>query len=169
MRRSRAHRVEVPPQIAATFAHSTADYGVAFALTQEGTGSRSPLQWARAVFEGAPGPLRWFVVFGWRHVLGLRLGPWPSDDHVLGWTIADGDLVPGSIALTAESRFLRASNIVTVEESTVTWVTLVHYSSAAARPLWAMARPIHKLTIPYLLTRAARATTATFPSTEGLA
>jgi hypothetical protein len=150
-------RVEVPAQIAATFARSTANYAVAFALTEPGVESRTPLQWARAVFEDAPAALRWFVVFGWRHVLGLRLGPRPSDGHVLGWAISGGDLVEGSVALTAQSPFLRASNIVAVEETTVTWVTLVHYSGAAARPLWAIARPIHRLTIPYRLGRAADA------------
>lgn len=76
---------------------------------------------------------------------------------MLGWAISGGDLVEGSVTLTAQSRFLRASNIVAVEETTVTWVTLVHYSGAAGRPLWAMARPLHRLTIPYLLARAADA------------
>ena len=150
-------RVEVPAPIAATFARSTANYAVAFALTEEGVQHWTPLHWARAVFEDAPAALRWFVVFGWRRVLGLRLAPRSTKGHVLGWAIADGDLVAGSVALTAQSRFLQASNIVTVEATTVTWVTLVHYSGAAARPLWAIARPIHRLTIPYLLARAADA------------
>jgi hypothetical protein len=100
--------------------------------------------------------LRWCIVFGWTRVLGLILGSRTSDDHVLGWAIADGDLVAGSTALLAASRSLRACNIVTVEETTITWVTLVHYSRPAARPLWAIARPIHHLTIRYLLARAAR-------------
>ena len=147
-------RVEVPVPIAATFAQSTANYAVAFGLTEEGVQYWTPLHWARAVFEDAPAALRWFVVFGWRRVLGLRLAPRSTKGHVLGWAIADGDLVAGSVALTAQSRFLQASNIVTVEATTVTWVTLVHYSGAAARPLWALARPIHRRTIPYLLRRA---------------
>jgi hypothetical protein len=151
-------RVEVPQQIAATFAHSTANYAAAFTLTTESAATWTPLQWARAVFDGAPAAMRWCMVFGWTRVLRLRLGPRTSDDHVLGWAVADGDLVAGSTALLAESRFLRAHNIVMVHDATVTWVTLVHYSHAAARPLWAMARPIHHLTIRYLLVRAARAT-----------
>jgi hypothetical protein len=84
---------------------------------------------------------------------------------VLGWAIADGDLVAGSAALIAESRLLRACNIVVVDSSSVTWVTLVHYSHAAARPVWAMARPIHHLTMRYLLARAARAA-AELPTTS---
>lgn len=155
---SRVRRVEVPEFIASTFARSTANYAAAFALTTGAGATRTPVQWARAVFEGGPKLLRWFVVFGWRHVLGLKLGPIPSDSHVLGWAIADGELVAGSTALTAESRFLQASNIVIVEGPELTWVTLVHYSSFGARPLWTMARPIHHLTIRYLLARANRMT-----------
>lgn len=157
MRPWRVRRVEVPPQIAASFARSTANYAAAFALTTEAAATRTPLEWATAVFEGAPAVLRWCIVFGWMRVLGLKLGPRPSDDHVLGWVISQGDLVVGSTALTAESPLLRASNIVAVESATVTWVTLVHYSRAAARPLWAMARPLHQVTIRYLLARADRA------------
>lgn len=150
----RVRHVEVPPQIAASFARSTANYASALALATDAATSRTPQQWARAVFEGAPAPLRSCIVFGWKHVLGLQLDPRPSDDRVLGWTIAEGDLAPGSTALTAESRFLRACNIVLVESSTITWVTLVHYSHGTARPLWAIARPVHRLTMRYLLVRA---------------
>jgi hypothetical protein len=150
-------RIDVPPQIAASFARSTADYAAAWATTTEDAAMLSPLQWARAVFEGAPIVVRWCIVFGWTRVLGLRLGPRPSDDHVLGWAISDGDLVAGSVALIAESRLLRACNIVVIESSSVTWVTIVHYSHVAARLLWTMARPIHHLTMRYLLARAARA------------
>lgn len=156
MKPDRVRRVAVPQQIAASFARSTANYAAAFTVTTEAAGARTTVQWARAVFERAPAALRWFMVFGWTRVLGLGLGPRPSDDHVLGWAIADSDVVPGSTALIAASRFMRACNTVTIEESTVTWVTLVHYSSAAARPLWALARPIHHLTIRFLLARAAR-------------
>jgi hypothetical protein len=152
----RVRRVEVPPQVAGSFARSTANYASAFAVTTEAADAWTPVQWARAVFEGAPAALRWWMVFGWTRVLGLRLARGPSDDHVLGWAIADSDLVAGSTALLATSRFLRACNTVTIEGPTVTWVTLVHYSSAAGRPLWALARPIHHLTIPYVLARAAR-------------
>jgi hypothetical protein len=152
----RVRRVDIPEQIAASFARSTANYAVAFAVSTDAAPSRTPVQWARAVFEGAPAALRWCMVFGWERVLGLRLGHRSSDDHVLGWAFADSHVMPGSAALVAQSRFLRACNTVTVEGTTLTWVTLVHYSSAAARPLWAMARPIHHLTIRFLLARAAR-------------
>ena len=150
-------RVEVPAQVAASFARSTANYAAAFSLSTEGADSKTPIQWASAVFGGAPTAVRWCLLFGWRRFLRLNLGVQPSKDHVLGWAVADSDLVPGSTALFAASRVLQATNIVSVEASTVTWVTLVHCSRWTARPLWAIARPFHHLTLRYLLTRAARA------------
>ena len=150
----RVQRVEVPAQIADSAEYSTANYAAAWALTTQAAEQRTALQWARAVFEDAPVVIRWCIIFGWTRVLGLQLGPRTSDDHVLGWAVSDGDLEADSTALTAASRLLRASNIVTVESSRVTWVTLVHYSHAAARPLWALARPVHHLTIRFLLARA---------------
>lgn len=169
MQPRRVRRVDIPQQIAASFAHSTSNDAAAFELSTEEAKTRTSAQWATAVFEGAPAVVRWCLVFGWRYLLGLRLGLRPSDHHVLGWAIADGDLVASSTALTAESKFLRASNIVAVGSSTVTWVTLVHYSRAAARPVWAVARPIHHLTIRYLLARAARAAAADAPASENAA
>lgn len=169
MRPRRVRRVGVPQPIAATFARSTANYAAAFALRTDAAETRTTLEWARAVFEGAPGAVRWCLVFAWTRVLRLRLEPSVPDDHVLGWSVADSDLVAGSTELHAESRFLRARNIVIVREATVTWVTLVHYSHAAARPLWAMARPIHHLTIRSLLARAARAPGEVASPTESAA
>lgn len=157
MRPGRVRRVEVPHQIAASFAHSTANDTAAFALANDAAATRTPVQWARGVFEEGPPALLWWMVLLWTGVLRLTLGPRPSAQHVLGWAIGDGELVTGSTALLAESRFLRACNIVTIDTSTVTWVTLVHYSSAIARPLWALYKPIHHLTTRYLLARAARA------------
>jgi hypothetical protein len=162
-------RVGVPQPIAATFACSTANYASAFALTTDAAATSTPLEWARAVFEGAPAAVRWCLVFGWTRVLRLKLEPRNADGHVLGWSVADSDLVVGSTELHAASPFLRARNIVMVDEATVTWVTLVHYSNAAARPLWAMARPIHHLTIRSLLARAARALTEAASPSESAA
>ena len=150
----RVQRVEVPESIADSFARSTANYAVAFALATDTAKSGTPVQWARAVLEDAPAALRWCMVFAWRRILGLKLGPLSSDECVLGWPISAGDLVPGSTALVAQSRHLRASHTISVDGSTVTWVTLVHCSNMAARLLWALTRPIHHLTLRFLLGRA---------------
>src|SRR4051812_42558896 len=51
-----------------------------------GASERTPEEWARAVLEGTPLGKRARTF--WR-VLGLRLGPPGSPDHVQGWRIAD--------------------------------------------------------------------------------
>ena len=111
MKAGRVRRVEVPQQVAASFARSTANYAAAFAVTTEAAGARTPAQWARAVFEGAPAALRWCMVFGWTRVLGLRLGA-----SARRTTTCSGGRSPtatwcrGARRLIAESRFLRACN-----------------------------------------------------------
>lgn len=64
-----------------------ANYVDAFEVGAPAGGVHSPEQWARAALEGAPQPLRLFIVFGWRVVLGFRLGPQASADHILGWRV----------------------------------------------------------------------------------
>jgi hypothetical protein len=147
-----ARRIDLPAAMAAT------DSGAAcaFALAMPEARALTPEQWARAVFEEGPAALRWFVELGWRAALGLRLGPRHSPDHVAGWTIAAVDERPDAITLTAESRILRARNIVAVDDSVVEWVTVVQFERPLARPVWALASPMHRRTIPYLLTRAGR-------------
>lgn len=143
-------RIDVPPEIRARYA--AADYASAFLLPGDRSGK--PEKWARATFEGAPVPLRWLLPFGWRLVLGLRLGPLRSSRHVLGWRIEDSD--EGSITLESRSWLAVADNIVVVEETGVRWVTVVHYRRRVAAAVWALAAPIHHLTVPWLLGRAAR-------------
>lgn len=160
---SRVQRVEVPSTIASARPY---DYASAFALTLTVSPGRSTPptgiapttaeQWARAVFEGAPAALRWCMVFGWRFVLGLRLHPDAAADQVLGWRTEATASAPDTVTLAAASRFLRAENIVAVDEGVVLWVTVVRYESRAARPLWAVAAAIHHRTIPFLLGHAAR-------------
>jgi Protein of unknown function (DUF2867) len=116
-------------------------------------GTRSPELWARAVFEGAPLPVRWFLLAGWRAVLGLRLGPRGSPGHVLGWRIVAAET--GAVRLELRSRLMVAQLVLRLERSEAVLTTLVFYHRAAARPLWAVVAPIHRLIIPYLLNRAA--------------
>jgi len=62
-------------------------YATSFQVTGIGQRAHSPEQWARAAFEEAPPAVRRFVLFGWVHVLRLRLGPRHSSTHVMGWKI----------------------------------------------------------------------------------
>jgi hypothetical protein len=152
MSTAHARRVEVPEGIRASDALGEPDYSSAFELQTQHAHALTAEQWARATWEGAPTLLRWFLVTGWTLVLGLRLGPRPSPQHVLGWLISASD--SDSITLQAHSRLLAAHNVVLVNDSSVIWTTIVHFNRPIARTAWALAKPIHHIVIPYLLKRA---------------
>ncbi len=132
-----------------------ADPNYTYACEVESTaaGTRSAEQWARAVFEDAPQPLRSVIVLGWLVGLGLRLAPRSSSSHVLGWTIVAH--TPTAVVLAVDSFLLSAQLVVRVHESNVIHATFVRYERNAARGLWPTAALIHQRVIPYLLTRAA--------------
>jgi hypothetical protein len=96
---------------------------------------------------------RCFLLLGWRGVLGLRLGPRPSSEHVLGWRIVETS--PEAVRLELRSALMTAHLILRMAGSTAVLITNVHYTQRLAHPLWAAAGLIHRQMIPYLLGRAA--------------
>lgn len=147
----RAYRIAAVLETRAT--DNQPDYIDAFEVSKMGTDTRTPEQWMRAVFESAPRPVRWFLLLGWRWVLGLRLGPRPSPDHVLGWRIVLTE--PDATHLELRSALMVARLSLRVARSTTIWITNVHYTRSLARPLWTAVGLIHRQMIPYLLGRAA--------------
>jgi hypothetical protein len=148
-------RVDAPP--APRVGHGAAarrSYISAFRMDVPVSDVRTPEQWARAIFEGAPGLLRWFIVSGWRFGLGLRLARQPSPSDVLGWRIVGS--TTNSATLAAQSRLLSARNIIRCEQQQLTWVTEVDFEGRAGQLLWSVAAPIHHATVPFLLARATR-------------
>jgi hypothetical protein len=129
------------------------DYTDAFEVSPPSPDRRSAEQWSRAVFEGAPRPVRWFLLTGWRVVLGLRPGPQRTSGHVLGWRIVSHR--PDTIVLEMRSPIMTARLVLRVSAAKVFLSTNVHYTAPAARPLWTIVGPIHRQAIPYLLGRAA--------------
>lgn len=115
---------------------------------------RTPEQWARAVFEDAPGPLRGLFASSFRYGLGLRLGPRSSPEHVLGWEIIDRKL--DSITVESRSWFLTSRLVFRAQGSRLTQSTLVHYDKRIARVLWPPVSILHRQIVPWLLRRAAR-------------
>jgi hypothetical protein len=113
---------------------------------------RTPEQWARAVFEDAPGPLRGLFASSFRYGLGLRLGPRTSPEHVLGWEIVDRQ--PDSITLESRSWFLTSRLVFRAEGSCLTQSTLVHYDRRIATVLWPPVSILHRQIVPRLLARA---------------
>jgi hypothetical protein len=153
--RSRAHVVGVPEAIRSREDLAGADRAITFELAAGDARSMSAEQWARATWEGAPTIVRWLLTLGWRFSLGLRLAPGRSPTHVLGWRILDDR--PDTMTLQARSALITGHNVVIVRESTVLWITLVRYERPVARPIWRLVELVHRITLPYTLTHAARA------------
>jgi hypothetical protein len=153
--RSRPHRIPVPDAVASLSPLGRADYTYACEVVASPGDGRSAEAWARAVFEGGPGPMRAFIVAGWIAVLRLRLGPRRSPEGVLGWRIESA--TPGAVVLGVESFALTNRLVVQVIEGQLVHATFVRYDRRiAGRLLWGLARPIHQVAIPYLLGHAAR-------------
>jgi hypothetical protein len=128
-------------------------YAVAFELSHPAADTRSPEQWARAVWEQAPRSARRFLLAGWRIGLGLRLGPLDTPAHVLGWMLTSA--TGRAVVLDARSRWMTARNVVELHGTRVRWTTFVRFDRRPAGPLWSLAAPVHCVVIPYLLRRAA--------------
>lgn len=131
------------------------DFVCAYEIPVPAGDERSSEEWARAVWEGAPAPLRWFMIVGWRFVLRLRLGPRHSQDHILGWRIVDSDA--DETVCRLGSRSLEACNVFRRAEGTFVWSTFVSYERPAARVIWPPVSLIHRLLVRVSLRRGAHA------------
>jgi hypothetical protein len=113
----------------------------------------SPEQLARAVFEGAPRPVRWLLLVGFRYGLNLRLASRASPEHVLGWAIIDRDA--NSITIESRSWYLTSRLLFQTEEARVKLSTYVHYDRPIAKVLWPPVSILHRQILPRLLRHAA--------------
>jgi hypothetical protein len=154
----RAHQIPVPASILDADTLDDPSYVCAFAIRSPPHNARTAEQWLRNMFEGAPRSWRAFILSGWIGALRLRLGPRPSPDHVTGWQILSNE--PTSIVIAVEGPMLSAHQVVQIKEAEVIHVTIVHFARPVARPIWAVAAPIHIRTIPRLMNRV-RAKTST--------
>jgi hypothetical protein len=124
----------VPEAIRSRDTLTSPDYADIFTATTSPATGRSSEQWARAVLEGGPVPLRLFVPFAQRLLLGLRLEPRPSSDYLLGWRIADrGD---SWLRIEAASWFLTAHIIIQLDGEQLSFATFVSYDRRLAALVW---------------------------------
>ena len=142
-------RVQVDePRLAA----SRAQYTDAFEARLGWSDGRTAEQWARHALEAAPLPVRLLVLVAQRRVLGLRLGPHPSPEHVLGWRIVHSD--PGVVHVAASSPLVDAVVVARRPERTrVVLTTAITHRRRAGAVLWAVVAPVHRAVARYLLRR----------------
>ena len=91
-----------------------------------------------------------------RHVLRFRLGPPSSADHVIGWPIVRSD--PDEIVLTTSGPLMRGElTLRRLDGRRATLTTRLHYRhKIAARTVWVMVGPLHRVVAPRLMERATR-------------
>jgi hypothetical protein len=115
---------------------------------------RTPEQWLRSAFEDAPGLLRAAITVGWRFGLLLRLTRGRSPGAVLGWPIVASDAA--AVRVEAASVLMTARLVLRLTAGTAVMTTDVRFTRWPARLVWALALPVHRRLVPYLLGRAAR-------------
>jgi hypothetical protein len=116
---------------------------------------RTPEDWARATFEGAPGPVRTILRLGWRWGLGLRLGPFPAPGHVLGWPVLESG--PDRMVLGVRSAVLGPCRLVfDAGAGRLLLTTAIRYEHRISRPVWTVVAPVHRVLTRLLVTHAAR-------------
>ena len=153
VRRSASRVRATSPTTRFTFAARDPDFACGYEIAVAPQDNRSSEEWARAAWEGAPAALRWFMLAGWRFILGLRLGPRQSADHVLGWQIVDRG--PDETVCQLRSRFLRAYNTFRLTEGRLVWSTFVAYEHPVARLVWPPVSLLHGPLVRIALRRAA--------------
>lgn len=117
---------------------------------------RTAEQAFRDALGNKPGALGNLVFWVHRHILRLRLGPYTSPNHAIGWTImrsdhdeivlaADGPLMSGELTLRRQ------------DDRRAVLTTRLHYHrKTAARAVWTLIGPVHRVIAPRLMEHSAR-------------
>ena len=137
---------------------TASDYTDVFEVPIPHGDTRTAEQMFRDALRDEPGGE--IVLWIHRHVLRFRLGALSSPDHVIGWTIVHSD--PDAIALTTNGPLMRGELTLRREDGQrATLTTRVHYHrKVAARTVWAMVGPLHRVVAPRLMDRAALSASA---------
>jgi hypothetical protein len=130
------------------------DYTDAFEVTRSPTDRRSAERWARDGFERLPVTTRRSVLLIHRWILGFRLGPWVSSNHVFGWQIVTSE--PELLHLEARSTLLTGHMVWRLHHERLVMTTFFQYKKhRTASVVWAVLGNIHRGGAPYLLKLAA--------------
>jgi hypothetical protein len=152
--RDRAHRVAVTEQPPSAVAPP--DYADAFEIPRRPADPRSAERWARDGFERLPMAARRSGLLAHRWILGFRLGPWASPDHVFGWRIALSE--PELLHLEAQSTLFSAHMAWRLHDTRLVMTTFLRYEMhRTASVVWAVAGNFHRGSTPHLLRLAATA------------
>jgi hypothetical protein len=146
--------VAVPPVARRLSTLSRVDYADAFLIDVGPAQERTPEQWARAILEDAPIPIRRALQSGW-FALGLQRGSARSERSVLGWEVLRS--TPEYVLLAGGSRIgLSAELLLKRQERRLLYTTLLQQQNPMARAVWAGVAPMHRLIVRYVLEQGSR-------------
>jgi hypothetical protein len=139
----------VPESIRRLADLADADYADTFTVQTDRAAEKSAEQWARALLEesalGRKAPILWTL-------LGLRLGPRPSVDHVQGWKIAERG--EGWIRVETSSWCLTTHAVMRSDDGKVSLALFVRFDKPAAAAIWAPVAPLHRKGAPMMVREA---------------
>jgi len=108
-------------------------------------------EWARVVLEQTPtgrrAPLLW-------HLLGLRLGPSGSAQHVQGWRIADRG--ESCIRVETSSWYMTGHAVALVDGDQLSIALFLRYDNPIAALIWRPVGALHRRGLPLMLGEAVR-------------
>ncbi|OBE95645.1 DUF2867 domain-containing protein [Mycobacterium sp. 852002-10029_SCH5224772] len=118
--------------------------------------ARTAEQTFRDALGDTPGTLGKLVFWVHRHVLRLRLGPARSPGHLIGWRIVRSD--PDELVLATCGPLMRGElTLRRRDDQRAVLTTRLHYrQKLAARAVWALVGPLHRILAPQLMRRSAR-------------
>jgi hypothetical protein len=133
-----------------------ADYVDVFEVAVRSTDSRTAEQAFRDALGQTPGALGAAVLWIHRHILRFQLGPVSSPGHVIGWSITHSDA--DEIVLAANGPLMHGQlDLRRHDGRRAVLTTRLHYRHKfAARAVWAVVGPLHRIIAPQLMKRTAR-------------
>lgn len=144
---------EVPEAVRSLTTMAEPSYVDLFTIRTPLARERSAEGWARAVLEEAPLSRRNARVL-WR-LMGLRLGPRESPDHVQGWKIAERGA--DWIRVETSSWYATGQAVCLVEDEQVSVSLSLRYDQPlVARLVWAVVAGPHQRALPVMLHQAGK-------------
>ena len=133
-----------------------ADYVDVFEVPLRPADSRTAEQALRDALGQNPGALGAAVRWIHRHLLGFRLGPASSPEHLIGWSIARSDA--DEVVLTANGPLMHGElDLRRQDGRRAVLTTRLHYRHRfAGRAVWLAVGPLHRVIAPQLVKRTAR-------------
>jgi hypothetical protein len=135
---------------------AAADYVDVFEVPVHQDDSRTGEQALRDALGHRAGVGGGIVLWIHRHILRFQLGPYSSPEHVIGWSITHSD--PDEIVLATDGWLMRGQLRLRREDGRrAVLTTRLHYRHrVAARAVWALVGPLHRVIAPELMKRTAR-------------